>query len=95
MSLNKLAKKAHQTSRNNGWWDVERTELEIIALIMSELGEWVQAYRKGGAVEEEMADVLIRLLDYVGRKNIDFDKVVKDKMIYNKTRGYRHGGKVA
>ncbi len=43
----------------------------------------------------ELADALIRIEDLVGYvrsvHNIDFDKIVKDKLEYNKTRGYKHG----
>lgn len=47
----------------------------------------------------ELADVAIRLLGFIGHINdyydygIDFDQVVRTKMEYNKTRGYRHGNK--
>ena len=42
----------------------------------------------------EMADCLIRILDWCGKENIDMDKVVRIKMDYNKARAYRHGGKL-
>lgn len=43
----------------------------------------------------EVADILIRCLDLAGYLKIDIDKVVRQKMDYNKTRPYRHGGKKA
>ena len=43
----------------------------------------------------ELADALIRIEDLVGYvrgvHNIDFDKIVKDKLEYNRTRGHKHG----
>ena len=43
----------------------------------------------------ELADALIRIEDLVGYvrsvHNVDFDKIVQDKLEYNKTRGHKHG----
>jgi hypothetical protein len=47
------------------------------------------------AEEEEVADVVIRALDYGGRFNVDVAKAVLAKHQYNRTRGYRHGNKQA
>ena len=41
----------------------------------------------------ELADVIIRILDYCGRHNIDIEKAIRLKHQYNKTRTYRHGNK--
>ena len=41
-----------------------------------------------------MADCIIRILDWAGKENIDMDAIIREKMEYNKTRPYRHGGKV-
>lgn len=43
----------------------------------------------------ELADVIIRILDYAGRVGIDMDDAVERKMRYNATRPHRHGGKRA
>ena len=42
----------------------------------------------------EMIDCLIRILDWAGAEGIDVDAVIRAKMDYNKTRPYKHGGKV-
>ena len=44
-----------------------------------------------GSVEEELADVLIRLLDLCGYEKIDIQKHVELKMLYNSMRPYKHG----
>lgn len=41
--------------------------------------------------EDELADTLIRILDYVGGFNIDIDAHIKTKLAYNATRPYKHG----
>ena len=48
---------------------------------------------RGGAVAVELADCLIRILDWAGREGVDLDAILREKMDYNRTRQYRHGGK--
>lgn len=43
--------------------------------------------------EDELADTVIRIADLCGRYGIDLEEHIKLKMQYNKTRGYKHGGK--
>jgi NTP pyrophosphatase (non-canonical NTP hydrolase) len=46
-----------------------------------------------GTFEEEMADIIIRVLDMCAHKKIDIDSHVKAKIRYNTLREYMHGGK--
>lgn len=41
--------------------------------------------------EDELADVVIRVLDLCAYKNIDIEKHIKLKMAYNTTREHKHG----
>lgn len=104
MSLNSMAAEVHQNNKDKGFYDVVRTPLEYHMLIVTELAEASEAVRKhkpdhyldgekpeGEAVE--IADALIRILDYAGFKGWDLDFIVKQKLDYNKTRSYKHGGK--
>jgi NTP pyrophosphatase (non-canonical NTP hydrolase) len=95
--INQLAKEAHQTAVEHGWWEKDRNNYELIALMHSELSEALEAYRKGdeGHAVEEFADVLIRVFDLCVARGYDLEKAVLDKMAFNKTRAYRHGGKLA
>lgn len=43
--------------------------------------------------EDEIADVAIRLFDLCGGLNIDLQKHIELKMMYNSMRGYKHGKK--
>lgn len=45
------------------------------------------------AIEEEAADVFIRLLDLCGKLNIDLGRVTIAKMEYNAKRPHMHGGR--
>lgn len=42
----------------------------------------------------ELADLLIRICDTCQRYNIPLVRALEEKMAYNKTRTYRHGGKI-
>ena len=42
----------------------------------------------------ELADCIIRILDYCGRNSIDIEYALNLKHEYNKDRSYRHGGKM-
>lgn len=67
--------------------------------------ETCEAYGKGHCsgleVEEkpegiavELADCIIRILDWAGKEGVDMESIIKEKMAYNRTRPYRHGGKL-
>lgn len=80
---------------------------ELLALVHSEVSEALESYRDGDMTttyEEdgkpvgfpsELADTIIRVLDLAEYLNINIQQEVVNKMTYNLTRPYRHGGKVA
>lgn len=71
-----------------------------IALIQSEASECVEAIRKDlpsdhidGPMEvEELADIVIRIMDYCFYYNIPIGETIIKKFKYNASRPYRHGG---
>ena len=97
MTITEMMTEAHQTAMEHGWWERDRNNYELIALMHSELSEALEAYRKGddGHVVEEFADVLIRIFDMCAARGMDLERAVKEKMAFNKTRPYRHGNKLA
>jgi NTP pyrophosphatase (non-canonical NTP hydrolase) len=94
--INKFIKECHRIAKLKGWWDEERNEGELIALMHSELSEALEAMRNQStknSIAEELADCCIRIFDYCGAKDIDLEKALLKKIKYNKTRPYRHGKK--
>lgn len=69
--------------------------LEMLAKIGSEVGEAVSAVQHGDeeAMHEELADIIIRVLDMAGALNINLASHVIAKMQKNRTRPYLHGKK--
>lgn len=60
-----------------------------------EAGYRVEPSGKPVGFWSEIADVIIRCLDLVGRYDIDIDTIIDEKLRYNRTRSDRHGGKHA
>lgn len=67
----------------------------VLALIHSEVSEALEGLRHHDRAnfEEELADILIRVLDASAGLGVDMDAVVQAKMEKNRARGIRHGGK--
>lgn len=103
LRINALAKTTNEINRANGWDVVKPEEWgsthhkvpAILALIHSEVSEALEAFRKDDRAnfDEELADVVIRVLDCAGGLGIDLETAILKKLEKNKTRGHRHGGK--
>jgi NTP pyrophosphatase (non-canonical NTP hydrolase) len=101
--LDALAAVLHETAIEKGFWEGPKNHDKLgnkLALIHSEVTEVLEAIRKNkGSKEivEEMADVLIRLLDlYAAMMNAGFvdhslDEQLFQKMEVNKNRQRLHG----
>lgn len=106
-----LAYKVHETAVEKGWWNsYSMAEMipKTMANIHGEVSEAWEEFRKGNSIHlrymngdkpegfaVELADTIIRILDLCAAFDIDIDSAIQMKMEYNKTRPFRHGGKVA
>lgn len=98
-----MQKSVHQTAIEKGWHESERPETEYIANIHREVSEMFDAIAKEDppdkhlpeftSVEIEMADIIIRLMDWAENAGYRLPKAITAKARFNKTRSYRHGGK--
>lgn len=50
--------------------------------------------KKPEGIAVEMADCIIRILDWAEENAIDMESIILMKDAYNKTRSYRHGNKI-
>lgn len=78
-------------------------QLAKIALMHSELSEAAEGVRKDAmddklthrkALEVELADTVIRILDFAGYYSLDLGGAIIEKLEYNLGRPYKHGKKV-
>lgn len=90
----------HSLSLVKGWWDsgaFDELNAAKMALIHSEVSEALEELRKQEidmtAVGIELADVVIRVMDFCEARGIDLGKAIVDKHAKNMTRTHRHGGK--
>jgi NTP pyrophosphatase (non-canonical NTP hydrolase) len=101
--LDALSAVLHETAIEKGFWHGEYTHDKIgnkLALVHSEVTEVLEAIRKNKGsqeVVEEMADVIIRLLDvYAAMRNEEtvthsLDEILNNKIEKNKLRPALHG----
>lgn len=97
--LNDLAAKVHR--QNEKWWTdecgnrIERNKGELLCLIHSEISEAMEGERKDimddhlphrKMAEVELADAVIRIMDYAGAYGYDIGGAIAEKLEYNRTR---------
>ena len=100
-----VADKAYQNSVDKGFWEegLTRNKGEMVALIHSETSELLEAIRHDNppdshcpqfsSMEVELADIVIRAMDFAAGFNLRLGEAIVAKMAYNATRPPKHGKK--
>lgn len=105
-SLNNLCEVVNDWAGKKGWnepLDSTSHKMEQLMLMTTELAECAEYIRvkEQPAMDDkvpsisgesaELADVLIRIFHYCGKRGINLGRAVQLKHTYNTTRPYRHG----
>lgn len=102
LQINKLRDLCYSESLKAGWHTdletgklIDRNKAEMLCLIHSEISEAMEGERKGlmddhlpnrPMTEVELADAVIRIMDYAGRWGYDIGGAVMEKIQYNRNR---------
>lgn len=103
VSFDRLASIVQQNSADHGFWieGTKRNQPEMFMLMVSELAEALEGYRKANppdehvpsftSIEIELADCIIRIMDYAHGFGYDVSGAVIAKHNFNISRTMKHG----
>lgn len=98
LKFGELQKQVHKNAVDKGFWALTHPADLILptklALVHSEVSEALEALREGKPVEafeEELADIIIRVMDIAEFMGIDLIEAIDLKMEKNQNRPYKHG----
>lgn len=99
--LDILARRCHKNAKAHGFWESYRNKGEMMMLEVSEIAERLEAVRHQNPQsnhipgfsleEEEIADLIIRAMDYASGHNLRLGDAFDAKMAFNEGRPYKHG----
>ena len=105
MNHQQLIERSHKQACDKGFWETPLTFDMAMALIISEIAEALEAYRKGrvnpdwndqdaikNAFETEIADAIIRIYDWCGGKGYELEEETVRIYNWNEDEGYNFMG---
>lgn len=87
--LNDLAHRQRRVTIARGWDN--KTNLECLALVASEVGEAINECRgtePSDAFGEELADIILRTLDLAKANDLDINQLVLNKLLKNESKAH-------
>jgi hypothetical protein len=105
LAWNAKAVRVYTNAIEKGWYSTPREDGTALMLVVTEIAEAVEALRSAdpgkpdkycpnfSEVEVELADAVIRLMDFGMAKGYRIAEAMVDKIKFNKTRPRMHGGK--
>ena len=99
----RMQSRVHDVAISKGFWEIPRNDGELIMLMVTELCEAFEALRDGDiqddkipdfrGIEAELADTVIRIMDYAQERCLRLPEAILAKIEMNKTREHMHGKK--
>lgn len=99
-AISKLSQRCYDLAHDKGFWDKPRNKGEMVALIHSEASELLESTRKPAQdqhcpeftnEEIELADIVIRVMDYAQGFDLRLGEAIVAKLKFNATRPHKHG----
>lgn len=90
MHIREIGLRQHNWVQSQGWHN--KSILESLALVASEVGEAINECRNDIPTEnfgEELADIILRVLDLAETVGVDIEREIMIKMEKNAKRGTR------